>query len=121
MNLRKLELWIVAALLLGCGIWGALLYLPRSGEPVAVLSVDGQTLRTIDLTRASDGVFSIQPETGKAVAFEIQDGALRFLSSACPDQVCIQAGWVARPGERAVCMPNRTALVCYAREEAPSP
>ena len=104
MNLRKLELWIVAALLLGCGI-----------------SVDGQTLRTIDLTRASDGVFSIQPETGKAVAFEIQDGAIRFLSSDCPDQVCIQAGWVARPGERAVCMPNRTALVCYAREEAPSP
>lgn len=120
MNLRKLEIGIVAALLLVCGAWGAALYLPRPGDPVAVLSVDGQTLRVVDLDRAEDGVFSIRPETGRAVEFEIQNGAIRFLSSDCPDQVCVHAGWVARPGERAVCMPNRTALVCYARKEAPA-
>ena len=70
MNLRKLELWIVAALLLGCGIWGALLYLPRSGEPVAVLSVDGQTVVRVrtdhDRILFPDfGVLPVRKKTGR--------------------------------------------------------
>lgn len=116
---RKLEwaaLGVVVALCVAAGIY---LYRPRAGNAVAVISVDGAEVRRIHLGEAADGVFSIEPETGKPVSFEVKDGQIRFVNVTCPDHICEKAGWCAAPGERAVCMPNRTALICYDAKELP--
>lgn len=100
-----------------CILAGFFLYRPREGTPVAVISVDGAELRRIDLRQAEEGTFSIQAETGKPVSFEIREGRIRFVDVTCPDHVCEKAGWCGAPGERAVCMPNRTTLICYDAKE----
>lgn len=116
---QKLQ-WLVLALILAvCAVAALVLYWPR--EPaegtVAVISVDGTDYRSIPLWSAKDELFSIQADTGKPVSFEIKDHAIRFVQVTCPDHVCEKAGWCDSPGERAVCLPNRTALVCYDKNE----
>lgn len=110
---RRIEWAVLALILAACAAAGLYLYRPRDGRAVAVISVDGTEIRRVELAAAEDGVFSIQEETGKPVSFEIRDGAIRFINVTCPDHVCEKAGWCSAPGQRAVCMPNRTALICY--------
>lgn len=42
---------------------------------------------------------------GCRVVIEISDGGARFLSSDCPDGLCIGMGRICAPGQTAVCLP----------------
>lgn len=44
------------------------------------------------------------------VVIEITREGARFVSSPCPDQVCVEAGLLTRAGESAVCLPERVSL-----------
>ncbi|MCI8757037.1 MAG: NusG domain II-containing protein [Oscillospiraceae bacterium] len=115
---RRIE-WITFAFaLIVCLIAGWKIYRPRMGEEtVAVITVDGKEIERIPLSQAENKTFSIQGKTGKPVSFEIQDQAIRFIQVDCPDHLCEKAGWCKEPGQRAICMPNRTALICYSSKE----
>ncbi len=120
MKQRRIEWSLIGVLLLICVIAGVYFYLPKSGEAIAVITVDGKEYRRIPLARAADETFSViatADSPAKPVSFEIRDHQIRFIQVTCPDHLCEQAGWCARPGNRAVCMPNRVALVCYAPDE----
>lgn len=41
---------------------------------------------------------------------EVRDGRIRFLSSPCPNQICVHAGWLANAGDVAACLPNQVSL-----------
>ncbi|RLL13186.1 NusG domain II-containing protein [Anaerotruncus massiliensis (ex Liu et al. 2021)] len=120
MKMKKIEWIILAAVVAVCAGLALFFYWPRSGDTVAVVSVDGTALYRIDLSRtARPYTFRIEEETGRPVSFEVADGRVRFVEVTCPDHICERTGWCGAPGERAVCMPNRTTLVCYERGELP--
>ena len=120
MKMKKIEWIILAAVVAVCAGLALFFYWPRSGDTVAVVSVDGTALYRIDLSRtARPYTFRIEEETGRPVSFEVLDGKIRFVNVTCPDHICEKAGWCESPGDRAVCMPNRTTLVCYERGELP--
>ncbi len=122
-GLRRWEVWLVAGVVAACVALGVWLYLPRAaqGGAVALISVDGQERYLVAL--AEDGPswsFSIQQETGKPVCFEVGPQGIRFSQVDCPDHLCEQMGWCLSPGNRAVCLPNRTFLAVYDRQELPN-
>ncbi len=41
---------------------------------------------------------------------EIRDGAARFLSSPCRQQICVRSGWHRHAGAVAACVPNRISF-----------
>lgn len=41
---------------------------------------------------------------------ELGDDQVRFLEADCPDQICIQKGYISRIGETIVCLPNRLVI-----------
>ncbi|MCL2107424.1 MAG: NusG domain II-containing protein [Oscillospiraceae bacterium] len=41
---------------------------------------------------------------------EIDGGRARIASSPCPDQLCVHAGWLDKPGQSAVCLPRRVIV-----------
>ncbi|MBN2026770.1 MAG: NusG domain II-containing protein [Actinobacteria bacterium] len=41
---------------------------------------------------------------------EISGGRVRMIDSACPDKLCVRSGWISRPGEIIVCLPNRVVI-----------
>lgn len=77
---------------------------------VASIRVDGVVRQQIALDYAPDQEFSILEETGKDITFQVKDGAIRFLHAQCPDQICVNTGFIHEEGEIATCMPNRTVV-----------
>lgn len=37
---------------------------------------------------------------------EVEKGKIRFVQAQCPDQICVNTGWIEKPGEIAVCLPS---------------
>ena len=44
------------------------------------------------------------------VAIEIDGGRARGIDSPCRDKICVRAGWLERPGDVAVCLPQRVIV-----------
>ena len=84
---------IIAALAL-LALAGALLLLRPSGPGgVYVNSAPASTSITIN-----------------EVMIEIDGGRARIVDSPCRDRLCVRAGWLERPGEVAVCLPQRVIV-----------
>jgi hypothetical protein len=73
----------------------------------AEIILDGQVVKRVSLVE--DYVFSLPERPG--VVFEVRDGLIAFGASDCPNQICVNAGFIGRPGQMAVCMPHRLVLV----------
>ena len=50
---------------------------------------------------------------------EISGGRVRMVDSACPDKLCVRTGWISRPGESIVCLPNRVVIEIKSGEGDP--
>ena len=81
-----------------------------TAECTAELWIDGKMVRSIYLPQAADEEISLA-EYGKEVLLEVKNHRIAFISSDCPDKVCIHNGWLAREGEQAVCLPNRVSVI----------
>ena len=79
-----------------------------SGGKTASIWVDGEVVRTVPLSR--DCTFSITNSEGHTVEFEVKDGKIRFVSSDCPDKICVNTGFISLETETAICMPNRISV-----------
>ncbi|MFR5073321.1 MAG: NusG domain II-containing protein [Bianqueaceae bacterium] len=58
---------------------------------------------------------SSRPGAGVAFRFGVEN---KFLSSDCPDQVCVRTGFISLAGQTAVCLPHR--LVVRIISDSPS-
>src|SRR5208283_4365893 len=38
---------------------------------------------------------------------EVKNGSIRVKDADCPNQICVHKGWISRPGQSIVCLPNR--------------
>ena len=78
-----------------------------AGEVRAVISVEGEPVRVIELATATDAVF-VLPEQPK-VSFQVERGRIRFVDVDCPDKLCENVGWLSEPNQVAICLPNRVS------------
>lgn len=101
---------ILTSLILLAVVGFALFYFfaPSSGDGVAVISVNGETVREISLSSTEDIIFTL---TEVPASFEVKSHKIRFVNVDCPDHLCENTGFVSRVGESAICMPNKTSLV----------
>jgi len=44
------------------------------------------------------------------VMIEIEGNRARIVDSPCRDKLCLRAGWLERPGDVAVCLPQRVIV-----------
>lgn len=95
------------AVVLALGFW---LIGNRSQTAFAVVSLNGETILTLDLAAEPDQQIDLS-EYGVSVVLEIRNHQISFRSSDCPDQLCMGFGWIDHEPQSAVCMPNRVAVV----------
>lgn len=115
--LKKSDLLIIGIILVICA--GALLWMSFGGETGdvnAIISYQGETVKTIPLNTASDGIFRL--EENPKVGFQIKDHRIRFIETECPDHLCENVGYIDRSGQTAICLPNRVTLEIVGGEEA---
>lgn len=101
------DLLVIAAVLamaLGGFAWRAMR--PTGGQTARLTTPDG--VRALPLSQ--DTTLSLTGAGGLAVTVEVRGGAARFAASGCPDQVCVNTGWLSRPGDTAACVPAGMVL-----------
>lgn len=73
----------------------------------AIIRQNGQVFAEVDL-RAKRQLEVAGPLGNTLIA--IEPGRARVLSDPGPRQYCVRQGWLMRPGEIAICAPNRVSL-----------
>ena len=111
---RKILFWLLAAAVAATLLLG-LLRMDRGGYGIAQIYCDGTLVASLDLADYQQSRIIPLSQLGVdlPVSFELKDHKIRFVNVTCPDHLCEQTGWCQNPGDRAVCLPNRTSLICY--------
>jgi len=106
-------------LVLAAGAAAVILSLPLLGQggyaEKAVIRQDGQLFAEVDL-RAPRRVEVPGPLGTTLVA--VEPGRARVVADPGPRQYCVRQGWLARPGEIAICAPNRVSVQIAGRTRA---
>lgn len=78
---------------------------------VAVISVDHEVVDRIILTdRVGVDEFDLTPTEHDRNTIEVRDDQIRMKSATCSDQVCVNFGFISRPGETIVCLPHKVLI-----------
>ncbi len=72
----------------------------------AEILYDNKVIKRVDLS--VDKEFSLK--NYENVVFKVEKGGIAFISSDCPDKVCVRTGFIKNKGQSAVCLPNRLTL-----------
>jgi hypothetical protein len=116
--------WTWADSLLVAGVLALAIFLlaqdmSRSGgrhDGILSVRVNGNEVMRLGLSE--DRELEVRGWQGESV-LEIRDGRVRMVESACPDKLCVRTGWISRPGESIVCLPNRVVLEIMASGGGP--
>lgn len=87
---------------------GLMLFSGKEKTRIAVIAVDGKTVKTVNLEKAADCVFTL--EEAPEVTISIKSGEIAFKDSRCPDGLCEKNGYLKRVGDTAACLPYKTVI-----------
>ena len=108
----KTRIWvflILAILVLAAAASALVLTRPAPGT-VAEITVDGELLRTVDLSKVTEPErFTVTTDRGENVIL-LEPGRICVESADCPDQICVKAGWLADSAAPIVCLPHRLVI-----------
>lgn len=78
-------------------------------NPVAVITVDGVTVETVDLASVKEKI-TVTPQTEFNVEIAAENGEIWFEHSDCEDKLCVATGRLKNGGDTAVCLPAKTVI-----------
>jgi len=77
-------------------------------ERKVVVEVDQEVVGVYDLGSPGQVVRATGPLGISEI--EIREGRARMLSSPCPEQTCVQTGWIDSQGRIICCVPNKIII-----------
>ncbi len=96
-------------LLLAAGSFFMINLKPSGGKLMAVITQDGTELRRIYLEEVTERLETeINGSYNEVIVAE--NGRIRFERADCPDKICVNTGWISRPGQVAVCVPAKVII-----------
>ena len=106
---RPADLILLAAAAAVCLVLLLWQHSAGNADCTAVIEQDGQELRRISLSALTQEE-RIDLGGDCHVVLLAEPGAISFLSSDCPDQICVRTGKLTKPGQVAVCLPARISV-----------
>jgi hypothetical protein len=98
----------VLLVLLLLGAW--LLSRQSSGE-IANIYQDGTCIQSIDLGRVKAAYsFTVTDANGHENVVAVEPGRIRVESANCPDQICVDSGWLSSGVTPIVCLPAKLVI-----------
>lgn len=103
--------WVILiALVLAASAAAAVLLHVFASGTVANVYLNGECIRSIDLsTVTEDYTFTVEGDACTNVV-EVAPGKIRVQSADCPDQVCVNTGWITDSSTPIVCLPNKLVI-----------
>ena len=89
-----------------------LLLRPRDTvHPVARVTLDGALVEEIDLTAVKEArTFTVEGKGGLTNTILVEPGRIRVDHADCPDQICVNQGFISDGTEPIVCLPNKLII-----------
>ena len=105
---KKSWIWILIFAVLVLAGLAAAVRIGRGGGAVARITVGGEVVERIDLTKVREARdLVIETAWGRNV-IHIEPGAVSVSEADCPDQICVKMGKLTTEGGMPlVCMPHR--------------
>ena len=100
---------IVLLLVAAVAVSAAVLLLRNGSAPSAAARItrDGVLLEEIDLDRVDEPyTFVLEDGSGRNTV-QVEQGRIRISEADCPDQVCVNQGWIADGTVPIICLPHR--------------
>jgi hypothetical protein len=108
----KNRTWIIifsVLLLISLGVAFLIFLKPTSGS-VANVYIDGELIRSIDLSEVTEGYeFTVQSERGINVV-RVEKGRICVKEADCPDKVCVRSGWLKNSAAPICCLPHKLVI-----------
>ena len=118
-NMKNINKYIIVilALLTLASCLGTYIYQnsQKERQVTAAIYKDGRVYKYINLSQAVDEEISITDSQGHSNIVEIKGGKIHFKEANCPNKLCVSAGWLDKPGQIAVCIPNKVKVVLEAK------
>ncbi len=107
---------LIAAVILCCGA----LLLPRKSGTVARITHNGVVIHEIDLEKEhTQRYLEIVAGDGTVLnCISVEPGRIRVEHANCPDQVCVNQGWIRDSALPIVCLPNKLMIEIIGGGEA---
>ena len=94
------------SLVAAAALYGRFLFPGKAQPAQAVISVRGKVVRSFPLPVGAPSSFLVHGAVGGSTV-ELAGGRVRMLEAPCPGGVCVQQGWIERPGQSIVCVPGQ--------------
>ncbi len=108
---KKGDLWLIGGLVLLVGMAFIFWAVSRGGEgAMLVVLQDGREVCRIDLAKVETPYRMTLLEEPEKLVLEIERGRARVSEAACPDRLCERTGWLEKPMDQAVCLPQRVIV-----------
>ena len=111
-RMRAGDILIVVLVLAAAAASTLLVSRANAGEKgaLAIIEVNGKEVRRVTLG-ANQAKRAITIKGWQQTStFEVEDGRVRMVKSACRDKICIGMGWTDTSGRSIVCLPNRVVI-----------
>ena len=108
----KNDILLILALLVLAGAAYGILRLTREPGNEAAVTVDGQLVLTVPLTR--EATVTVGENRGFRNVVEVSGG--RVVDADCPDRLCVRQGWIRYSGESIVCLPHKLVVTVRGSE-----
>lgn len=82
---------------------------PHLQHRIAIIKQDQDIIAEIDLDTLTEPREIVLPGKYHEIV-QAEPGRIRFKQADCPDKICVNTGWLDKPGETAVCLPNRAVI-----------
>ncbi|MCD8358785.1 MAG: NusG domain II-containing protein [Oscillospiraceae bacterium] len=108
----KTRTWvIILAAVLICAVGLSFWTLGRKADgTVANVYQDGVCIRSIDLSRVTESERIVIEGAGGTNTILVEPGRICIEAADCPDQVCVNTGWISDSAAPIVCLPHRLVV-----------
>ncbi len=101
--------YLVIALVL-LGALATILFVHQTTEASgrwAIVRLDGKIVKKLSL--AQDTLLTVAGPAGETV-IQVQGGRVRVLRSPGAQEICMRQGWIHKPGQALICLPNHVTI-----------
>jgi hypothetical protein len=111
---RNDRILIFTLLIIASFFFARFFFISHKGSEVLIKAGNGSVQR---VSLRMDRMVNIEAEKGKVV-IEVKDGKVRVAESSCVQKICVNTGWISRPGQNIICLPNKVLVTIEGKENS---
>ena len=119
--MSKSSKWVLALLAAAAVLATVVLVIPPKQEedPVARITLDGKLIQEIKLNQVGASFsFTVTGASGLTNTILVEKGRIRVEEADCPDQICVDQGFISDGTVPIVCLPNHLVIEIVGGGEA---